>query len=326
MDAHPLTVRSVSTKRLSIAEPETATEEAKEKSFAWTVREGTLVARSFRGAKCSLGEKFLIAYFVYTAVLVSMHGALAHRKALAWVIPIALWSLARIESLYSRPWSRVARNLAVLAFIPVAYWQVDWVSFPRMSRWANTWIGWDRFLLDDIGLRGAIEALGPVIPAGLEAIYLLVYAIPPLCVAALYWSGTGSRVHGFLATLFLGTLCAYALLPHFPTVSPRVAFQNDGVPNYSGFFRLTNIWVLNRFDISSSVFPSGHVAVAFCAAFGLLRAVPERRWFWGVMFTTATLVWIATIYCRYHYAADGLASLGISALAWRATGVIDPNE
>jgi membrane-associated phospholipid phosphatase len=96
----------------------------------------------------------------------------------------------------------------------------------------------------------------------------------------LYWSRTGNRIHCFLATLFLGTLCAYALLRHFPTASPRVAFQKDGLPNYSGFFRAANIWVLSRFDISSSVFPSGHVAVAFNSAFGLSRAVPERRWLW----------------------------------------------
>lgn len=66
--------------------------------------------------------------------------------------------------------------------------------------------------------------------------------------------------------------------------------------------------------------------MAFSSVFALLRAIPERHWLYGIVFIIATLVLIATIYCRYHNAADGLASLGISALAWRATGVIDPNE
>ena len=47
-------------------------------------------------------------------------------------------------------------------------------------------------------------------------------------------------------------------------------------------------------------------------------AAPERRWLWIAAFVAAAAVYVATIYGRYHYAVDGLASIGI---AWVASKV-----
>ena len=89
------------------------------------------------------------------------------------------------------------------------------------------------------------------------------------------------------------------------------------------FWRAINIWLFEHCDISTSVFPSGHVAVAFSSAFGLLRAMPERRWLSSSVFAIAIIVVVATVYCRYHYAVDGLASIGISIFAWFSTAAMD---
>ena len=80
-------------------------------------------------------------------------------------------------------------------------------------------------------------------------------------------------------------------------------------------FRHVNLWILQSCDIRTSVFPSGHVAVGFSAAFALLLVLPEKRWIGYSFVGLALLVWINTIYGRYHYAADGLMSIAISALA-----------
>jgi membrane-associated phospholipid phosphatase len=181
-------------------------------------------------------------------------------------------------------------------------------------------------LLDKMGFRSMIEIFGGVIPWTLEAVYLLLYAIPPLCMGALYFGGARDRADRFLLTLFLGTFATYALLPYFPTASPRVAFPNEDLPHYASIWRSINVWLLDRYDISTSVFPSGHVAVAFSSAFGLLRAVPHRRLLWSIAFGAATLVFAGTVYGRYHYAADGIASVGISVAAWFISGVLDANE
>jgi membrane-associated phospholipid phosphatase len=55
----------------------------------------------------------------------------------------------------------------------------------------------------------------------------------------------------------------------------------------------------------------------------MLRAMPERRWLYSSVFTIAIVVVVATVYCRYHYAVDGLASIGISIFAWFSTAAMD---
>jgi len=198
----------------------------------------------------------------------------------------------------------------------VGYWELQWFASSRVLPWQQTWVIWDQHLLRDWGLQRAIEVFGPVIPTILETAYLLVYAIPPFCMAALYTAGGRDRASRLLTTLFLGCFSAYALLPFFPTTSPRLAFPVSDLPNFGSLPHTLNLWLLDRFDISTSVFPSGHVTVAFSSAFGLWRALPEKRWLSYCLLVLSMMVYIATIYSRYHYAVDGLAGAGIAMLAW----------
>lgn len=272
------------------------------------------------------GERLAIAYFIYTALLASLHNLSTARRLSAWAIPFVIWGLALIESRFSKPWSRVTRDWATLGLILIAYRQIDWFAGAQpLSSWQGTWAAWDHTLLVRFGLQAAIESLGWVIPSGLEVVYLCLYLIPPVCLGILYLRLRRAEVLRFLTTLMLGTLFAYALLPHFPSISPRVVFATADLPNYSGIWRSINVWLLDHCDIMTSVFPSGHVAVAFSSAFGLKRAIPGRPRVWGFAFVFAALVYTATVYCRYHYAVDGLASIAITTLAWTMTEVADVN-
>jgi membrane-associated phospholipid phosphatase len=220
----------------------------------------------------------------------------------------------------------MARDWVPLTLILAGYRELNWFAGPATSHWNNLWIGFDRLLLNQLGLRAAIETFGGAAPGTLELVYLLLYTIPPVCMAALYLNGARNNSDRFLFTLLLGTFAAYALIPYFPSASPRTVFPNEDLPHYASIWRSWNVWLLDRYDISTGVFPSGHVAVAFSCGFGLLRAMPGKRWWWGAIFTTATMVFIATVYGRYHYAVDGIASIGISTAAWLVSGVIDRHE
>ena len=59
--------------------------------------------------------------------------------------------------------------------------------------------------------------------------------------------------------------------------------------------------------------------MAFSSAFGLWRALPEKRWLSYFLFVLSVLVYIATVYSRYHYAVDGLAGAAIAVFAWRTS-------
>jgi membrane-associated phospholipid phosphatase len=269
-------------------------------------------------------EKVALAYFAYVAVVLSFETVPNYRYSLALLIPFLVAAAVALEARYSVPWSRVLRDWAPLGLILLAYREVEWFAGkPALVDLERIWVGWDHVLLYDAGMRTTLESTGRFIPSLLEVTYLLLYALPAACMGALYWYGQRSRIDRLLTTLLVGTFCVYALLPYFPTNPPRVAFPAEDSMLTGSLWRTINIWLFEHCDISTSVFPSGHVAVAFSSAFGLLRAMPERRWLYFSVFTIAVIVVIATVYCRYHYAVDGLASIGVSVFAWLSTAAMD---
>jgi hypothetical protein len=259
-------------------------------------------------------ERIAVVFFVYLAILGYLRQLSLARCAYLTVIPIAICVLGRIESARSRPWSRVTRDWIGLGLILAAYWSLEWFAAPPLAHWQEAWLSWDRALLGPLGLRRALESAGPAIPFVLEAVYLCLYLIPPIALGLIYAYGSRPQIHRFLAVLLLGAFAVYALLPLFPSVSPRVAYPGADLPSVITPPRVVNTWVLDHLDISTSVFPSGHVAVAFSSAFGLLAAFPRRRTIWAGAFFVAGLVYLATIHGRYHYAVDGLASIAIAAV------------
>jgi len=73
--------------------------------------------------------------------------------------------------------------------------------------------------------------------------------------------------------------------------------------------------MLGNYGIHTSCFPSGHVAAAFSAAFGMRQALPERPWVSRVLLTMALLIALATVYGRYHYGADAAAGFAVAVFA-----------
>lgn len=262
-------------------------------------------------------EKVIVSYFAILACAAFWRSLPILYRAGLLVGPLALWTLCQWETRISARWTRVFRDWFSLAWILPAYWSLEWFSQSRWTDWQEDLVRFDRWLLQDVGLSRAIESMGPLVPSVLETLYLLLYAFPPIALALLYAFGEGRKARKFLLTLLLGTLTAYLLLPLWPLQSPRLAFPGQDLPGHGGVARDLNLWLLDRFDISLSVFPSGHVAVAFSCAFGLFSVMRRQRAVWIGAFFLASLIYLATIYGRYHYAVDGLASMAIAAAAWR---------
>jgi len=197
----------------------------------------------------------------------------------------------------------------------LTYREMDWFSMlPRNVDFELSWVQWDRTLLHQWGLRHAIEALGMIGPTLLELCYVLVYAVAPFLVAVFYLQQRRERVNGALFLYLLGTMLAYALFPYFPSDPPRVAFGGADMPNVTTAVRQLNLWLVGNYGIHSSVFPSAHVSSVFSAAWALFAFLPERkRYGWG-MLVYAVSVAVATVYGRYHYAADVVAGIAISLI------------
>src|SRR5580698_2432835 len=158
-------------------------------------------------------EWLVAAYFCYVAAIVPFFPAARGRTwaagALAALIVAAMLWLARMDSRW--------RDWMPLLYTLIAYRQMDWFT-PAASdhRFDLRWIGWDRWLLDERGLRAAIESAGSLLPALLESCYLLVYAVAPVALWALLAHGRRDQIQRWWLAYLAGTLGAYALLPFFP--------------------------------------------------------------------------------------------------------------
>ena len=256
-------------------------------------------------------------YFLYVSALIVWRGGLwSYRTAVALLIPAGLFVLAQVERRSGRRGWSIVRDWVPAALVLVAYWSVDWAPNPHLDySLEQAFVRWDRLLLNDWGLHAGTERLGATLPSILEAAYLLLYAALPIVIAAFYLRHERDRVDDFLFPFLVGTLTTYALLPHFPTEGPRFVFAGQDLPGVDTVLRRINLWVLDHGDIRASVFPSGHVAGGFSCAFAMWIAVPGHRALGWALLAGAVLVWITTIYGRYHYAADGLASFAITATA-----------
>ncbi len=266
------------------------------------------------------GEWILAAYFSYTALLTFHFHLSATRRSIAFAVPVTLWLLAYADSFQARRWTGMVRDWLPAALLLAAYWQIDWfqpVGF--LKDLERSWLAWDHMILNGWKLHESLESLGTSIPSLLEISYTLVYVIPPGCIAIFYLCHRRDRIDGFLFTFLLGTLATYALLPHFPSASPCWEFPKQDLPGVMTVWRRLNIWILGFGDIHNSVFPSGHVTTTFSAAFAMMLAMPEKKWLGRGLLIEAMLVTLATVYGRYHYAADCLAALAISLLALGAT-------
>ena len=262
-------------------------------------------------------EWVLLAYFSYTGILALQYNLPARQKLLGLAVPLVLFALGYLDStFYRRRWTSMVRDWLPAPLVLAAYWQVNWFRVDyHLEELERLWLTWDRYLLNELGLRAAVESLGPVIPSMIEISYLLMYVVPPFSIAAFYILRKRDRIEQYMFPFLLGTLSAYAMISHFPSGSPRVEHAGLDLPNIFTVWRQFNIWILNHGDIQTSVFPSGHVTAAFSAAFGMMLALPERPWFGRILLINSFLILVATVYGRYHYAADGIAGLAISLTA-----------
>ena len=256
-------------------------------------------------------ERLLLLYFAYSVVIALSAGDDWRTSALvAGAIAITILGAATLPS---RHLGDRLRDWLPVPLILAAYWQMNWIrGSGDPATFARSWLPLDRWLLARVQPNARWDV---AIDGILESAYLLTYAIPLASVVILYLRHNRDRIDRFYTVFFSGTLAAYALLPYFPSASPRFVDPGGWQPAMTSV-RHVNIWLLDHADIRTSVFPSGHVAAAFSAAFGMFTALPERKRIACGMLVLALLIAAATVYGRYHYAVDVLASVAITVIAW----------
>ncbi len=267
-------------------------------------------------------EKILICYFLYTAVLAQIlpvrQPIPAITAGLNATVILGYFLLAWTDSLRRGRFLSIVRDWYPMPQLLLAYREMGWFAQPHTTfHLERSWVAYDKLLLNDWGLKAAIEFAGPLFPAILEISYTLVYTIATFSMVMLYIARKPERIPAFQTIAFLGVVCSYMLFPLFPSEPPRAVFPGQDFPAYTSVFRSFNWSMLGGYGIHTSVFPSAHVSGAFAGAFGMVLLLPERKWIGRGLTVLATLIATATVYGRYHYAVDAVAGFAIAAgAAW----------
>jgi membrane-associated phospholipid phosphatase len=294
------------------------------------------------GVELRVAEKALLAFFA--ALLIASFtlslpattlGALVALNVIVGGLIVALSKDDLVER------NRVAstlRDWLPALLILLAYRESGlFIKADPAHRLDHLFISWDQTVLHSRWVEGLLYACAPWLQHYLELCYLLCYPLVPLGFAALYLTrpasaaqcaprgrGLGADVghqplhraamfDKFWTAVLLATLFCYAIYPAFPLAPPRVLFNDVPGPPVPPLLRHMNLWVLDHLSVQACVFPSAHAAAVTATALAVRACRPRL----GILFCIAALsVAAATVYGRYHYAADAVAGACVGVVAF----------
>jgi membrane-associated phospholipid phosphatase len=273
-------------------------------------------------------EKIALGFFAYT----TLHGlvALPLRErailvSLNILVAIVIVVLSMELRIAAGPALGVLRDWLPCALIVLAYRESGLFLLPDLTHSLDdAFVQWDRALFANSWVRALVAAGSPWLERFFELCYLFTYPFVPLGFAAVYFARGGTRGNEsawrrdkdfFWTTVLLAVLVSYALYPMFPLTPPRVLFHDLPGPAARPLLRGMNLWVLKYYSVQACIFPSGHVAGGVATALAVRARHPRL----GALFVFAALsIAAATVFQRYHYAADAMggALVGIAAFAF----------
>ena len=278
--------------------------------------------------RLSVAEQIALAFFVY----ITLAAFIFHLAALdlGLIITLNTVTLATLIALRRNPqpalWFAMAADLFPAVLILVAYRESGLLLTPDSAHHLDhVFIQWDRALLQNHYIHAALQAGAPWVQHYMEFAYLLCYPLVPMGVAAVRLGSQRSAasepaaargkcaMDEFWAPVLLATLFSYAVYPFFPLTPPRVLFGDVPGPHIEPLLRKWNFWLLDHYSVQACLFPSGHVAAATAVALAVRKHAPRL----GPLFLfLAASVALATVYGRYHYAADAVAGALVGVVGY----------
>jgi hypothetical protein len=141
--------------------------------------------------------------------------------------------------------------------------------------------------------------------------YFSFYFIPVVFFVILYKSRSFDQIESANLAIIIGFYVSFLGNAIFPAMSPfrfiEAETQLAGLWFYEPLHHLVDKLEPHKF----SAFPSGHILVA---AIVVLLAAKWRRDVLPYFLLWAVVLWLGTIYLRYHYLIDTLVSLGLAPL------------
>ncbi len=178
-------------------------------------------------------EWVLVAYFSYVAILARLLPVKPPVPTVTLALTLMIIGgyglLAYADSLRRRRLLGVIRDWFPTPLLILGYREMGWFAPAEHTfELERTWVVWDKFFLNSMGVKALIESLGPVLPSLLEISYSLVYAIPYFSLGLLYAYCHRERADRFLFPVRSGGAVGLRALPFFSVRAAAHGFPRRG--------------------------------------------------------------------------------------------------
>jgi hypothetical protein len=168
----------------------------------------------------------------------------------------------------------------------------------------------------DTRTRAPLPRVPPVFAGLCEVAYLLCYPLVPASFTVVWLTGDAGDAARFWTAVLIAGYSSYATLPWLVSRPPRLIDAHHVTQTTVG---AVNESVLRLVSHQLNTFPSGHVAVAWAAAF----SVGSVSIAWGAGIAGLALaISVGAVAGRYHYLPDVVLgfAVAVAAVAW--TGAV----
>ena len=200
------------------------------------------------------------------------------------------------------------RSAAIIGLFAYLFDAVDSLQHIIVDGWMD-----DALLAAEHAITGTESAaflqqfINPALTEGMMFTYVIYTLLLPLVAFICYWSQGMRGANDYLLNLAIGFVVCFIGFILFPVASPLYhAPQLYSVPLDGGLFTWCGEWIRQNQHYAGGSLPSPHCTAATTM---LLMMYRHNRKCFFVALPTILMLFVSTVYGRYHYVWDGIVGI-----------------
>ena len=268
---------------------------------------------------CGAFEWVTLAYLAWLGViLIRFHraipraaGLLAVHVAIAAGIAGVAWSAARSQSSIVR----FARSWYPLPLYIFFFEELGGLVHAIFPGWFDRWL-----IAFDYNFAGVHPSIwlsrfaSPALNDAMQVAYMTYFLYLVILPAILYAQRDRLAFWTVMTSTAVAHYSVYVIAVLLPVESPYYSLAALQTKTLTGSYCTALIEFIERLGrVHGAAFPSAHVAGSMVA---ILASWRYRRWLFWVCLPFFVAMCVSTVYGRYHYMADVLAGIAVSAMGF----------
>jgi membrane-associated phospholipid phosphatase len=252
---------------------------------------------------------FIFLIFVLTIIF--------HSKVDNWISvaatflagAVGYYLLASITQKISRSFWRIfSRSLLTAASTGFLFSEIRYVQHIFVDGWMDKYlVSFDKWLMGIESTIALQKITVPFVTEGMMFAYTVYVPLIVLVALFCYWKSGTAGAENYMLNLMYAYIFCYIWFLLFPIAGP-LFYQPElyTVPLKGGIFTWFGEWIRHNAHYPGGNFPSPHCAAGTVMLISLYKY--NRKVFY-VLLPIIILLYISTVYGRYHFAMDGVTGI-----------------